>query len=277
MVLIGGYEDSLRRLGVQSWQRDGDSNSMGGRLSAPSYHFDMLQDLDRNRAYRLGIEATVEEGDLVVDIGTGSGLLSILAKRAGAEHCFAIEGDPALQAASKAVIAANGLSEDITVIPKHSTMVTCGFGLDVPYPAHVVVTEIFDSFLLGEGMLPSIIDAKERCLLAPEGGKVVPAGAQMHCLLVESAFLASGESLPDASLFGMTGEVRKSEGPAAIWSGPDPIQIHAGTLLSRGLAYPLAQPFHGLDYDFDRPSTELRRTARVKVETDGTAHGVMIW
>ena len=35
MVLIGGYEDSLKRLGVQSWQ------SSDG--AAPSYHFDMLQ------------------------------------------------------------------------------------------------------------------------------------------------------------------------------------------------------------------------------------------
>lgn len=36
MVVIGGYEDSLKRLGVQSWQADGDG-------AAPSYHFDMLQ------------------------------------------------------------------------------------------------------------------------------------------------------------------------------------------------------------------------------------------
>jgi len=105
MVLIGGYEDSLKRLGVQSWQ------STDG--AAPSYHFDMLQvsapaaphperraagcgrarrrctwvkdgcgllqDSERNEAYRQGIEATVEEDDLVIDIGTGSGLLALMA------------------------------------------------------------------------------------------------------------------------------------------------------------------------------------------------------
>jgi hypothetical protein len=36
MVVIGGYEDSLKRLGVQSWQA-------AGAGAAPSYHFDMLQ------------------------------------------------------------------------------------------------------------------------------------------------------------------------------------------------------------------------------------------
>lgn len=40
MPLIGGYEDSLRRLGVQSWQRNKDGNSS---YAAPSYHYDMLQ------------------------------------------------------------------------------------------------------------------------------------------------------------------------------------------------------------------------------------------
>lgn len=70
-MLIGGYEDSLKRLGVQSWQ------STDG--AAPSYHFDMLQDTERNEAYRQGIEATLEEDDLVIDIGTGGGLLALMA------------------------------------------------------------------------------------------------------------------------------------------------------------------------------------------------------
>ena len=69
-MLIGGYEDSLKRLGIQSWQA-------AGAGAAPSYHFDMLQDEERNEAYRRGIEATVEEDDIVVDIGTSRGLLAI--------------------------------------------------------------------------------------------------------------------------------------------------------------------------------------------------------
>jgi predicted RNA methylase len=45
----------------------------------------LMQDSERNEAYRRGIEAVVEEDDLVVDIGTGSGLLALMAAKAGAQ------------------------------------------------------------------------------------------------------------------------------------------------------------------------------------------------
>ena len=42
MVLIGGYEDSMRRLGQQSVQR-GARHGNAPSVAAPSYHYDMLQ------------------------------------------------------------------------------------------------------------------------------------------------------------------------------------------------------------------------------------------
>jgi predicted RNA methylase len=65
--------------------------------------WDVESEFDALQAYRHGIEAVVEEEDLVIDIGTGSGILSILSVRAGAEHVFAIEGDPALERAATRV------------------------------------------------------------------------------------------------------------------------------------------------------------------------------
>lgn len=58
----------------------------------PDYHFSMLNDAERNAAYMLGLAAAVRraaqrgggEPPAVMDIGAGSGLLSIMAHRAGA-------------------------------------------------------------------------------------------------------------------------------------------------------------------------------------------------
>ncbi|EKX53452.1 hypothetical protein GUITHDRAFT_101153 [Guillardia theta CCMP2712] len=201
MVVIGGYDDSMKRLGVQSWQV--------GEGFAPTYHFDMLQDRRRNEAYRRGIEQTVEEDDLVVDIGTGSGLLAMMAAGAGAQHVFAIEGDPKLEKAARLVIEDNRYEEKVTVIGKHSTEVKVGYGLDVPFGANVIVTEIFDSFMLGEGMVPTMHDAVKRGLLA-EGGRVIPAGGRMHCVLIESDWIRRHETLRGQDLLGSVEEVKRA-------------------------------------------------------------------
>eukprot|EP00960_Hanusia_phi_P070271 767272-Hanusia_phi.AAC.3 len=190
----------MKRLGVQSWQV--------GEGFAPTYHFDMLQDWKRNEAYRKGIEQTVEEDDLVVDIGTGSGLLAMMSAAAGAQHVFAVEGDPKLEKAARLVIEDNGFEEKVTVIGRHSSEVRVGYGLDVPFGANVIVTEIFDSFMLGEGMVPTMHDAVSRGLLA-EGGRVVPAGGRMHCVLIESDWIRRHETLRDQDLQGAAGEVRR--------------------------------------------------------------------
>jgi predicted RNA methylase len=108
----------------------------------------------------------VEEDDLVVDIGTGSGILALMAAKAGAQHVFAIEGDPSLERAARKVVAANGRADAVTVVGRHSTQLKVGFGADVPTGADVIVTEIFDSWLLGEGMVPVMHDAVQRGLLA---------------------------------------------------------------------------------------------------------------
>jgi hypothetical protein len=234
-MLIGGYEDSLKRLGIQSWQA-------AGAGAAPSYHFDMLQDEERNEAYRRGIEATVEEDDIVVDIGTGSGLLAIMAANAGAQHVFAIEGDPTLERAARMVVAANGKENVVTVVGRHSTQIKVGFGLDVPTGADVLVTEIFDSWLLGEGMVPIMHDALARGLLA-DNARVVPAGAQIWGVLVESEWLRCHEELPAHALGGCVGVMRGLSREQRRWSPPEPLQVHANMLEARGLGRRLSAPF----------------------------------
>ena len=51
--------------------------------TSPGYHYDMLHDTERNAAYAAAIEADAAPDDFVLDVGCGSGLLSLLASRTG--------------------------------------------------------------------------------------------------------------------------------------------------------------------------------------------------
>ena len=60
------------------------------------WHFDMLHDEERNVAYRKSIEYYInvnrERTIRCLDIGTGSGLLGLIAVKEGATFCTAFEG-----------------------------------------------------------------------------------------------------------------------------------------------------------------------------------------
>ena len=58
----------------------------------PAVHYqDMLSDHERMRRYRQAIEAVVRPGDVVADLGTGLGVLALMAVRAGASFVYAID------------------------------------------------------------------------------------------------------------------------------------------------------------------------------------------
>ena len=77
-------------------------------------HQIMLQDQARNEAYWAALQAHAK-GKIVLDVGSGTGFLSILAARAGAAHVYAVEAS-AMAEVSKDIIEDNMLSDTITVI-----------------------------------------------------------------------------------------------------------------------------------------------------------------
>ncbi|XP_016114938.1 protein arginine N-methyltransferase 7-like [Sinocyclocheilus grahami] len=104
---------------------------------ARSCYADMLHDKDRNEKYYEGIRAAVSrvkarsERVVVLDIGTGTGLLSMMAVTAGADYCYAIEVFKPMAQAATCIVERNGFSDKIKVINKHSTEVTVGPEEDV--------------------------------------------------------------------------------------------------------------------------------------------------
>merc|ERR1719321_402721 len=73
-------------------------------------HYVMLNDFERNNFYRRALQRVVPgcgRGCSVLDVGAGSGLLSMMAAHAGAENVFAIEANPDLASLATRTIARN--------------------------------------------------------------------------------------------------------------------------------------------------------------------------
>jgi type II protein arginine methyltransferase len=146
----------------------------------PPFHAGMLQDDARNRCYADAIARAVKPGMTVLEIGTGAGLLAMLAARAGAE-VVSCEANPMIAAAATAIVAANGLAGRVRVVAKRSTDLR--IGEDLPRRADLLIGEIFGTLLFDEGVVASYADARAR-LLVP-GAPAVPRHAELRCALIE--------------------------------------------------------------------------------------------
>jgi protein arginine N-methyltransferase 1 len=133
----------------------------GIAVSSFDFHHSMLADELRTTSFLSAIEATVKPGDVVVDIGTGTGVLSVFAAKAGASRVYAIEQDPII-AVAREIASRNGLSDTITFVEGGSLEV------ELPEKADVLVSETIGNMALDEGIITWITDAKER-FLRPEG------------------------------------------------------------------------------------------------------------
>lgn len=101
----------------------------------------------------------------VFEIGTGTGILAMLAVRAGAEHVYPCERRADVAEAAKAIIQRNGMSDRITVIAKDAYALQ--LGEDLPERADLFVTEIVDNGLLTEYVLP-LTELARRKFLKPD-------------------------------------------------------------------------------------------------------------
>jgi type III protein arginine methyltransferase len=121
----------------------------------------------------------------VLDIGTGTGLLSMMAVRSGADQVTACETfKPMIQVAKKC-IEANGMQNKIKIIEKHSTDIS--IGEDMPERANVLVAEVFDTELIGEGAIRTFKHALDNLLV--KDCYVIPDNATIHVQVVESSML----------------------------------------------------------------------------------------
>src|SRR5262249_35825905 len=102
-----------------------------------AWHFTMLHDKRRNDVYESAIARTVK-GKRVLEIGTGTGLLAMLAAKAGAKSVVTCEAVDVIAERAREIIAANGLKDRIAVIAKRSSDLVVG--KDLAERAEVLIT-----------------------------------------------------------------------------------------------------------------------------------------
>ncbi|XP_048497405.1 probable histone-arginine methyltransferase 1.3 [Beta vulgaris subsp. vulgaris] len=134
----------------------------------------MMQDYVRTGTYFAAVmENRVDfNGKVVVDVGAGSGILSLFAAQAGAKHVYAVEASEMADYARKLIAGNPFLADRITVIKGKVEEV------ELPEKADILISEPMGTLLVNERMLESYVIARDR-LLVPNG-KMFPGVGRIH-------------------------------------------------------------------------------------------------
>ncbi|XP_061577225.1 protein arginine N-methyltransferase 7 [Cololabis saira] len=247
---------------------------------ARSCYADMLHDHDRNEKYYQGIRAAVArvkargQKVVVLDIGTGTGLLSMMAVTAGADFCYAVEVFKPMAEAARCIVEKNGFSDKIKIINKHSTDVTVGPDGDLQEKANVLITELFDTELIGEGALPSYEHAHHN--LVQDGCEAVPHRATVYAQLVQSELLGSWAQLQPVEVEGARLLPPPSVGRCAGAHSVCDIQL---SQVSPGSFTPLSPLCTMFSVDFSSPvsSAFQSHSSQFVAQCDGKAQVILSW
>ena len=142
-------------------------------------HRTMIHDRVRTEAFRRAIESVVRPGDVVLDVGAGSGILSLFAARAGAARVYAVEATT-VAVVAQGLAAANGAAEIVQVIQGDIIEV------ELPERVDVIVSEWLGGFGIDEGMLAPVIAARDRWL--KPGGAMIPRSVTAWTALVNDQY-----------------------------------------------------------------------------------------
>src|SRR5579871_5337269 len=146
-----------------------------------NYHRLLLEDATRMDAFERAIRALVRPGDVVLDLGAGTGILAMLAARAGAARVHAVEST-AIARIAKQLVAHNGLDGRVVV---HQADLA---RMEPPEAVDLVIGDFLGRFLVDDGMLGAVAAAarwmkpgarfspsRVRLVVAPVGDHIVEA------------------------------------------------------------------------------------------------------
>lgn len=229
----------------------------GRMITAIEEHYRYLSDVARMDAYRRAIEQVVKPGDSVLDLGAGTGVLGLMACRAGARRVYAVEQAEIIDLARE-ICRANGFEDRVTFVRERST------ATDLPEKVNVVVTEQIGRFGIEVGDLVECLEDARQRLLEP-GGRMIPAQVDLYVAPVEcqEAFEKVG-----------------------FWENPGGLDLRPARVLAENTIHPfrfeaghiVGDPFEVASLDFSSPILHLYRArGRVRAARDGLLHGLAGW
>jgi predicted RNA methylase/Flp pilus assembly protein TadD len=269
--LQGKKREALRvlRAAEARFPEDRDMTFVRGQLasnSVPGWHLPMLADQARNDAYERAIIAKVQPGDIVLDIGTGSGLLAMMAIRAGAAHVYACEADEILADLAREIVERNGFQDQITILAKHSTALV--IGEDLPRRADLLVTEIFDRAVVGEGVLPTMNHAWQNLLEAE--ARVIPEGATLYGALTQAPHLQRFHNIETINGFDLS--------PMTVLAHPLTYRDAQIDFSKSDQCHVLSEPFTVRAFDFQTgPDLAFQTKNTVRISETGEADSILMW
>ena len=199
----------LARTGPDSQRVSSQNFGRGSETALADYHWPMLNDSSRNDAFASAIYRAVQKHQpkLTLDIGCGTGLLSMLAAKAGAKNVLGVEMSPQVALLATRLVQSHGLDHAVKVLSCHSSQLRLGADASLDKPdavvagdgrkAELLIFEILGTDPFCEGLLPALKDAKER-LLTPDA-VILPCELVVNVALVQSTDLIKLNAIAEES------------------------------------------------------------------------------
>ena len=220
---------------------------MAGKKSAP-----------RVQAYVEAMQKVITPESIVLEIGTGAGLFSLIACQLGARHVYAIEPNKAILVAQE-LARANGFENKITFFQEMSTTVK------LPEKANVIISDLRGTLPWLGHHIPTIVDARQR-LLAPNG-ILIPQKDIVWATLINSPDLYARHTY---SWINTEYHLNMSAIRKRMINTP-----HKGQIKPKDVVVPPV-PWTTLDYMTINNSEALGKMSW-EIEQANTIHGLGIW
>ena len=225
------------------------------RYDLPQIHELMLSDRRRVEAYKRAIEKNVEKGDIVLDVGTGTGILACFAAKAGG-RVLAVDSTETVYLAKK-IAKRNNLSEKIEFIKAYME------DIDIP-KVDCIVSEWLGIFGVQENLLPLIAHARDSFLKSK--GRMLPHKVSLYITLIEEEEFHYQLTRKWHDIYGLN------------LSDFADVLVNDMYILNIPKKKFLSKPQKIKDFNmYTANSSEFSITGNFRIERDGNCHGLGGW